>query len=176
MPRRPSKPASSCAGSNPKGRNRNGRPVGTRSVKYAPEVVQEICDRIAGGEIWSRIGGTEGMPDYSTLYEWLRRHPSFADAYAQARAAATEFKADEVVAVAQAATKETVQQDRLHVGSLKWHVSRADGLAARGASSWNLSKSQRLIVEVRRFERAWREDGTPYIREIGMPDGRGDDE
>ena len=165
MPGRPSKPVGAPTASKP-ARRRKG---GGRSVKYSPKMTRRICERISAGEIWSRIGGTRGMPDYSTLYAWKDRYPEFAEAYAQARAAATEFKADEVVAVAQEATKETVQQDRLHVGSLKWHVARADGLAAR-ENGWNIGKRQRLIVEVRQFERAWRADGTPYVREIGVAD------
>lgn len=165
MPGRPSKPVGPRAAPKPSRR----RKAGGRSVKYSPEVAQEICERIARGEIWSRIGGTEGLPDYSTLYDWKDRRPEFAEAYARARAIAKQVCVDEVLAVAKEATRETVQQDRLHIGSLKWQVARADGLEAKEAS-WSLGKNQRLIVEVRQFERAWRKDGTPYVREIGAPD------
>jgi hypothetical protein len=137
----------------------------TRQIRYSEALAREVCERIARGEVWSRIGGSKGMPDYSTIYYWRGRHPEFAEAYALARAAATEMRADKVLEVAEAATRETVQQDRLHVGSLKWHVSRADGLQ-KAEHGWKIGANQRLIIEVREFERAWRADGTPYVREV----------
>jgi hypothetical protein len=112
------------------------------------------------------------MPGYTTLYLWQQKHPEFAEAFALARAAATEMRADEVLAVSMAATKETIQEDRLHVGSLKWHVARADGIA-KTSNDWTLGKTRRLVIQVREFERAWREDGTPYVREITAPEDDG---
>jgi hypothetical protein len=141
------------------------RKNGSREIKYSKALAQEICERIGRGEIWSRISGTDGMPEYSTLYRWQRKYPEFAEAFALARTAATETRADEVLAVSMEATRETIQEDRLLVGSLKWHVSRADGIEAK-SNNWTLGKERRLVIRVREFERAWREDGTPYVREI----------
>lgn len=141
------------------------RKDGSRFVRYSDALAKAVCARIAGGEPWSRIGGTDGMPEYSTLFYWRRTRPEFAEAFDIARAAATEMRADEVLAVSREATKETIQEDRLHVGSLKWHVARADGIA-KTSNDWTLGKTRRLVIQVREFERAWREDGTPYVREI----------
>ncbi|WP_372785042.1 hypothetical protein [Phenylobacterium sp.] len=138
-------------------------------------MARKICERIARGEIWSQFSGTDGMPEYSTLFQWRREKPDFAEAFTLARAAATEARADEVLAVSMGATKETIQEDRLLVGSLKWHVSRADGIEAK-ANTWTLGKERRLVIRVREFERAWREDGTPYVREITASDSRSDAE
>ena len=140
------------------------RKDGSRVIQYSEELARTVCERIARGETWSRIGGTDGMPDYSTLFYWKRNKPDFAEAYALAKAAGTEFRADEVLAVSQGATPETIQEDRLQVNSLKWLVARADGMAAK-ASSW-VSGKRRLVIRIREFERAWRADGTPYVREI----------
>ena len=143
------------------------RKDGTRVVSYTDELAREVCERIARGEVWSRIGGTEGMPYYSTLFYWRRTRPEFDEAYKLAQAAGAEFRADEVVAVSQDATKETIQEARLQVGSLKWHVARADGMAK--ANNW-VSGKRRLVIRIRQFERAWRPDGTPYVREITASD------
>jgi hypothetical protein len=156
------------AGAKPVRRRKDGSLV----VRYSEALAREICQRIGRGEIWSRISGTEGLPEYTTLYAWQRRYPEFAEAFAFARAAATETRADEVLAVSMEATKETIQEDRLHVGSLKWHVARADGIAKK-SNDWTLGKTRRLIIQVREFERAWREDGTPYVREITAPEDDG---
>lgn len=151
------------------------RKDGSRAVRYSETLAREICERIARGEVWSRIGGTDGMPEYSTLFYWRRQKPDFAEAFALARAAATEARADEVLAVSMEATRETIQEDRLLVGSLKWHVARADGIEAK-SNNWTFGKERRLVIRVREFERAWREDGTPYVREITASEFKSDPE
>jgi hypothetical protein len=111
------------------------------------------------------------MPEYSTLFYWRRTRPEFAEAFDIARAAGNAFRADEVLAVSQGATPETIQTDRLQIGSLKWLVAREDKMGGK-SNDWTLGKERRLVIRVREFERAWREDGTPYVREISPP---GDD-
>ena len=81
------------------------RKDGSREIKYTLELAQEICARIGRGEIWSRICGTDGMPEYSTLYRWRDKYPEFAEAWALAKAAAKEVRADEVLAVSMEATR-----------------------------------------------------------------------
>jgi hypothetical protein len=139
------------------------RKDGSRVVQYSEELAAHVCERIARGEAWSRIGGTDGMPEYSTLFYWRRTKPDFAEAFKLAQAAGAEFRADEVVAVSMEATKETIQEARLQVGSLKWHVARTDNMAK--SNSW-VSGNRRLVIRIRQFERAWRSDGTAYVREI----------
>jgi hypothetical protein len=171
MPSRSSKAVAARAARKPGRRRKDG----SRAVRYSEALAREICERIGRGEIWSRISGTDGMPEYSTLFQWRRQKPEFAEAFALARTAATETRADEVLAVSMEATRETIQEDRLLVGSLKWHVSRADGIEAK-SNNWTLGKERRLVIRVREFERAWREDGTPYVREITASEGREDPE
>ena len=161
MPMRSSRGAAVRSKAKPLARRKDG----TRRIRYSEALAREVCARIAQGEAWSRIGGTEGMPTYSTLHLWKRIRPGFAEALAEAQAAAASFWADEVLAVAQGATRDTILEDRLQVGSLKWRVNRADGLEAR-RTAWNLGDGHRLVITVREFERAYREDGTPYVREI----------
>lgn len=167
MPSRSSKAKAAAEAARAKAKRVRRRKDGSRFVRYSEALAKEVCERIARGEVWSRIGGTDGMPEYSTLFYWRRVKPEFAEAYALARAAGAEVRADEVVAVSQDATRETIQEDRLHVGSLKWHVARADAQGAK-ADGWSLGKGRRLVIRVREFERAWREDGTPYVREITL--------
>lgn len=87
MPSRSSKAVAARAARKPVRRRKDG----SRSVRYSEALAREICERIGRGEIWSRISGTDGMPEYSTLFQW-RRKPEFAEAFALARAAATETR------------------------------------------------------------------------------------
>jgi hypothetical protein len=42
----------------------------------------------------------EGMPDRSVVYDWLLRHPVFANQYTRAREEQADTLADEIVAIA----------------------------------------------------------------------------
>src|SRR5258707_4694594 len=95
MPSRSSKAVAARAKRKPV----RGRKDGSREVRYSEAKAREVCERIGRGEIWSRISDTHGMREYSTLFQWRQRKLEFAEAFALARAAATETGADEVLAV-----------------------------------------------------------------------------
>ncbi|MGH6965599.1 MAG: hypothetical protein ACREE0_14055 [Phenylobacterium sp.] len=142
-------------------------------VRYSKKVTARICQRIARGDVWYKIANTDGLPSYDTLYQWLRKHPDFAEDFAQAREIAADLRADKVLVVAEEATAATVQRDRLHVGALQWHASKAAPKrygSRPGDDGEPEGEPRRLIIEVRRFETAYRPDGSAYTREI-LPDG-----
>src|SRR5258708_12640750 len=89
MPSRSSKVAASRAARKPVRRRKDG----SRAVRYSEALAREICERIARGEVWSRIGGTDGMPEYSTLFLWRKQRPEFAEAFPLARAPAPATRA-----------------------------------------------------------------------------------
>ena len=66
------------------------RKDGSRVISYSEALAQEVCERIGRGEAWSRIGGTDGMPEYSTLFYWRRNRPEFAEAFDPTSEAAAE--------------------------------------------------------------------------------------
>lgn len=154
------------AGPKPKTVRRDGTVSCTR---YSKAVTRELCLRIAQGEIWHKICNTGRMPSYTTLYAWLRKYPDFAEDYAQAREMAADLRADKVLVVAEEATAATVQRDRLRVGALQWHASKAAPKrygSRAGDDGVKDGEPRELIIRIRQFERAWREDGTPYVREV----------
>ena len=149
------------------------RADGTATLaRYSKGLAAEICERIAAGEIWFKICNTGRLPSYTTLYQWLKRHPDFAEAYAQAKEMAADLRADKALAVAEGATAATVTADRLRVSTLQWHAGKA---APRrygsrvGADVEEEGPPRELVIRVRRFERAWREDGSAYVREVFGP-------
>ena len=54
-------------------------------IRYSPALADAICARIARGESVHRIGKSQGMPSYATVFNWLARHKDFAEQYARAR-------------------------------------------------------------------------------------------
>jgi hypothetical protein len=74
-------------------------PVGAPTT-YNQHIASVICIRIAEGESLREIVKDAGMPDRSTVYDWLLRHPDFADQYARAREEQADTLADEIIAIA----------------------------------------------------------------------------
>jgi hypothetical protein len=74
-------------------------PVGAPTT-YNRHLAIVICIRIAEGESLRQILRDEGMPAQSTVYEWLLRHPEFAENYTRAREEQADTLADEIIAIA----------------------------------------------------------------------------
>jgi hypothetical protein len=145
-------------------------------TRYSKQITQELCERIANGECWHRMANTGRMPSYATLYDWQRKHPEFAEALAQAREMAADLRADRALEVAEKATAATVQADRLHVGALQWRAAKASprryGTRSDAHDDVEDAQPARLIIEVRRFEKVTRPDGSVYVREIPQAKSR----
>jgi hypothetical protein len=74
-------------------------PGGRPSLK-TPEVVAEICERLANGETLSSICKDERMPAFSTIYQWEKADPEFLNVSARARDVGTHALADECIEIA----------------------------------------------------------------------------
>jgi len=74
-------------------------PVGAPTT-YNTHIATVICIRIAEGESLRQILRAEGMPVQSAVYEWLLRHPEFAEQYTRAREEQADTLADEIIAIA----------------------------------------------------------------------------
>jgi hypothetical protein len=140
-------------------------------VRYSIAVATKICARLAKGESWSRIANTKGMPCYSALYAWQKRHPEFAEAVAQAREIGADYCADKALEVAAAATKDTVQQDRLFVQTLMKHAAlkAPKRWGGKGEAKEKPQKVE-MVFRVRHFEKVIGPDGKAFVREI-LPEG-----
>jgi len=75
------------------------KPTGAPTT-YNTRIASIICIRIAEGESLREIVKTAGMPDRSAVYDWLLRHPDFADQYTRAREEQADTLADEIIAIA----------------------------------------------------------------------------
>jgi len=139
-------------------------------VRYSRAVAREICERLAAGEMWFKICNTGRLPSYTTLYDWRRRYPEFAEGYAQAKEMAADLRADKALAVAEESTPASVQSDRLRVGALQWRAAkgapRQYGARAGEPDETEEGPPRRLIIEVRHFEKVSRPDGSVFVREI----------
>jgi hypothetical protein len=110
---------------------------------YGADVIEAILLRLRAGETLRAICRDEGMPDHSTVLEWVRDdRDGFANRYAQAREAGVYAMADELLEIADDGTndwterqrkdgstknalnKEHVQRSRLRADTRKWLLSK----------------------------------------------------
>lgn len=114
------------------------------NTTMTPELVDEICTRIAMGESVANICRDESMPARSTVMLWAATdRDGFSDRYEQACKARAMYWADEILDIADDASNdymeitgkdddaigykvvgEAVQRSRLRVDSRKWLLSK----------------------------------------------------
>ncbi len=118
-------------------KNKGGRPS-----TYDTHIANVICIRIGEGESLRAICREAGMPDKSTIFDWLRKHPEFADHYVRAREDQAETMAEEIVDIADETPETTPVYDKdgnvvdikLDSAYISWQKNRID------ARKWTASK------------------------------------
>lgn len=112
------------------------KPTG-RPTDYNPEIAAELLSRLVSQSL-RKVCAAEDMPDKSTFFRWLAKHPDFRDQYdaaARERAAAifeeTLEIADESAGDIQVDAEgrervnwENVQRSKLRVDTRKWFLSK----------------------------------------------------
>lgn len=83
-----------------------------RPTTFTQHIANVICMRIAEGESLREIVKTEGMPDRTTVYDWLLRHEAFANQYTRAREEQADTLADEILAIADEAPEVDYIRDK----------------------------------------------------------------
>lgn len=73
-----------------------------RPSTYTAEKAAAICTELASGKSLIRICKQAGMPHISTVFDWFRSHPEFAESYARARESQADFYAAEIVELSDA--------------------------------------------------------------------------
>lgn len=109
-----------------------------RPSDYTPELAAKICERIADGESLKAICSGDDMPSKASVYLWLTKHPEFSDMYVRAREDQADTLADEIIEIADDATRDTIVDDdgnetcnsewinrsRLRVDARKWIAAK----------------------------------------------------
>jgi hypothetical protein len=104
---------------------------------YTDELAATILGRISNGESLRSITMEEGMPNPDTIYVWLLKRPDFAENYTRAREEQADTLADEILAIADEAPSEVVDDrgvSRTDSGWVSWQRNRVD------ARKWVASK------------------------------------
>ena len=114
---KPSKRPKKAAIPSGKGKVAKSPESAPKAIRGAPttftkHIADVICIRISEGESLRKILKDEGMPPQSVVYEWLLRHPDFADQYTRAREEQADTLADEIIAIADESPQTVEVRDR----------------------------------------------------------------
>lgn len=82
--------------SNPSGDSKP-KPIMGRPTQYRPEFCQMLKDDMAQGRSFEAFAGLAGV-DKVTLYEWVKKHPDFANAKREAFELSRRFWEDAAIA------------------------------------------------------------------------------
>lgn len=105
-----------------------GRKAGGRPGGYSLEAALAFCERIGMGEGVHKVCAEPGMPSPSAIYRWANQHPEFEALFRLARDIQAQRLFDEVREIADSATLDTLQVDRMRIAARQWQASR---MAAR---------------------------------------------
>jgi len=101
-----------------------------RPTLCKPDIVEELCQRIAGGESLRSVCRDEHMPHHSTVLLWLAKgdNPKFFDQYAKARFAQGIGDADRIREIAAELLSPNSGVDaataRVVIDAFKWTAER----------------------------------------------------
>jgi hypothetical protein len=127
-------------------KNPGGRPP----IPYDPALADEICDRIARGEVAEEILRDQGMPSRTTMVHWLDRQPEFATAYARARGRQAEAIAERGFAEAWADLEpQQVNRARLRWDASKWMAGKIDPARWSDKAEMNVTVTDNAASERR---------------------------
>ncbi len=93
-------------------------------VSLAVEALDEICDRLAGGEGLRQICADAHLPHHSTVYRSMAQDGEVATRIVRAREAQQNAIADECVELADAATPGDWQVIRLRIWARQWRAAK----------------------------------------------------
>lgn len=91
-----------------------------RRSSFRAETTQAILEQISKGIPLSVICKQEGMPHPSTVREWMKTNPEFADEMAIARETGFDAIAMEILAIADDASKDTIDSKFGSMPNKEW--------------------------------------------------------
>lgn len=96
-----------------------------RPSKYTEELADRMMIEIAAGmSVRALCEDLDWTPDKKTFYTWMYKHPEFLHKYESAKAAQAQWAAELIEEIADNATAETIQVDKLRADVRKWTASR----------------------------------------------------
>jgi hypothetical protein len=99
-----------------------------RKSTFTKALDEEICNRISEGEPLRQICRDGHMPEWRTVYDWIKVNSEFAASIAHARDAGFDAIAEDTIAMVDEAPERTATQhgDRVDAGHVQWQKNRVE--------------------------------------------------
>lgn len=99
-----------------------------RHSTYSETLAAEICARIADGEPLRAICREDHMPAWTTVYNWINEHKSFAERIARARELGHDAIAEDTIEMIDAEPERCGTQfgDKVDPGHVQWQKNRVE--------------------------------------------------
>ena len=114
----------------------------TDVCQYTPEIGEEICVRLMGGETLKEISEDPRFPNRRTVARWLHRDAKFRENYISARQVAMEIMGEELIEIADDTSNDYMERER-HDGSFETVVNHENINRSRlrvDARKWLMAK------------------------------------
>lgn len=111
-----------------------------RPTKYTPELAKEICEKIAtrGAALKTICKENPHFPHLDTIYEWMKKYPSFSEDYVKAKKQQITALVEEILEISDDSSNDTKQckngeiacnsewiaRSRLRVDTRKWIAAK----------------------------------------------------
>jgi len=136
-------------------------------TEYSEECSNEILNRIAEGQMLTKVCTEEGMPDRLTFYRWMIARPPLANAYARARLMWADWWAERVLQLSLDGSGDiyldeagksvvdhaNVQRARLQADTIKWLVGKYAPRVYGEKSTLELEVPAEPVQQIQRLER-----------------------
>ena len=112
-----------------------------RPTKQTPELLDEICTRVADGTPLREICREDDKPTWSTFYDWLHKDKELSARFAQARELGTDAIAEDALAIIDERPESVTLEgsSRIDSGYVQWQKNRVE-LRLKLLSKWNPRK------------------------------------
>ncbi len=105
------------------GKPKGGRPP-TRPNPLDEGMAQKIAERLAGGESMREISADPNMPASNMIYQAMHSNEAFRSVIARGREAQQDAEIEKTIAIADAATPETVHVAKLRIWARQWRAGK----------------------------------------------------
>jgi len=112
-----------------------------RPTKHTPELVDEICTRVANGTPLREICREDDKPTWSTFYDWLRKDKELSARFAQARELGTDAIAEDALSIIDERPESVTLEgsSRIDTGYVQWQKNRVE-MRLKLLAKWNPRK------------------------------------
>jgi hypothetical protein len=93
-----------------------------RICEFHQSIADKICDRLATGKSLRTICASRDMPGRRTVFDWLKKIPSFRRQYADAADFRADYLAWEIIDIADGEGDDA--RARLRIAARKWMLPR----------------------------------------------------